>query len=684
VRATGALVIGLAAFLLCFRAPARAQLDCQGEWQEFDLTGGAGTATQTAVGVDLSNNTYIATIVGDRLSIEILGPTQETKVSSIGGDDYSQGDPDFATTSLGVTYLTYSQLDSNAPGEGREIYLTDNQDQDFDDSVNISNNRVDDYAPQIVLGRSGEPHLAWAQRSGDATRVLYWNRSLREPQVVGAGDFPSIWVDVNRVVQLVYTRDNDLFHNSNRLGSFVEERAVVSTPMVPEATPSIGGDNDGNILVAYESRNSLYFTSAAPGLPFGSPRLLDTGGVIDPMMRVRGGGKLAIVYAKQGDIFYIVGQSTTLNLPPQRVVQTPEVESKPSLDFDHRGNLHVSFLRGGVHYLNNACAPTADFAVEPPGGEAPLRVRFRDLSSGDVQSWRWDFGDGSPVSTEPEPEHIYTTPGKYDVSLSITAIGDRSAMVIKEDAVFVQTPHNSLEIPDQIVLPGQGNIWFPVLATHESRIQGFQVMGTYDPNFLELIDHTLDFCSTQILAPEFLEVNFFETYFEVGCIFDFVAPFDSRRMAPNEDRRLINLVFNARVTAPQGAETEIALVNNRAISRIFNIFTVDGLSVLPALEESTVRVLPISPPLPRFFMRGDIDNNRRVEITDSIFLLNFLFLGGQRPRCIDAADIYDNGRVDISSAITLLNFLFLGGRPPAVPFPNLGLDPTPDPLPPCN
>ena len=137
------------------------------------------------------------------------------------------------------------------------------------------------------------------------------------------------------------------------------------------------------------------------------------------------------------------------------------------------------------------------------------------------------------------------------------------------------------------------------------------------------------------------------------------------------------------VSAPQGAETEIRLINNRDISRIFNIYTVDGFSVLPALGSSTIKVLPVVPPLPKFFLRGDIDNNRRVELTDSIFLLSFLFLGGDKPRCVDAADIHDDGRVDITSAIALLNFLFLGGIPPAVPFPNLGIDASPDNFEPC-
>ncbi|MEM7262428.1 MAG: hypothetical protein AAF488_10600, partial [Planctomycetota bacterium] len=67
---------------------------------------------------------------------------------------------------------------------------------------------------------------------------------------------------------------------------------------------------------------------------------------------------------------------------------------------------------------------------------------------------------------------------------------------------------------------------------------------------------------------------------------------------------------------------------------------------------------------------------------DGIFVLNFLFLGGTEPSCMDSADPDDSGRVDITDGIYLLNFLFLGGQPPLPPSglaPNdCGVDPTDD------
>lgn len=80
------------------------------------------------------------------------------------------------------------------------------------------------------------------------------------------------------------------------------------------------------------------------------------------------------------------------------------------------------------------------------------------------------------------------------------------------------------------------------------------------------------------------------------------------------------------------------------------------------------------------FLRGDCNVDGDADITDAIFFLNHLFLGGPAPTCDDACDANDTGVTDISDAVWLLNFLFVGGGPPPPPFPVPGVDPTADAL----
>ncbi len=67
--------------------------------------------------------------------------------------------------------------------------------------------------------------------------------------------------------------------------------------------------------------------------------------------------------------------------------------------------------------------PKADFSGSPLSGVAPLAVAFTDQSTGtSITNWRWDFGDGviANYGTKTNPSHLYTTPGTFDVALTVT------------------------------------------------------------------------------------------------------------------------------------------------------------------------------------------------------------------------------------------------------------------------
>ena len=80
------------------------------------------------------------------------------------------------------------------------------------------------------------------------------------------------------------------------------------------------------------------------------------------------------------------------------------------------------------------------------------------------------------------------------------------------------------------------------------------------------------------------------------------------------------------------------------------------------------------------FIRGDADSDGTLNLTDAVFALSFLFLGGTVPICEDAADVDDFGSVELTDAVYLLNHLFLGGAAPPAPYPEAGQDPTEDAL----
>ena len=84
------------------------------------------------------------------------------------------------------------------------------------------------------------------------------------------------------------------------------------------------------------------------------------------------------------------------------------------------------------------------------------------------------------------------------------------------------------------------------------------------------------------------------------------------------------------------------------------------------------------------FLRGDVDDNGFVNLTDAVALLLYLFQQGNEPRCLDATDIDDNGFMNLTDGVSLLNHLFRAGPAPQPPgFLECGEDPTEDTLGDC-
>ena len=60
----------------------------------------------------------------------------------------------------------------------------------------------------------------------------------------------------------------------------------------------------------------------------------------------------------------------------------------------------------------------AEFSMKPASGMVPFSVSFTDLSSGDPDTWEWDFGDGETWAWQ-NPLYTYDEPGEYNVSLTV-------------------------------------------------------------------------------------------------------------------------------------------------------------------------------------------------------------------------------------------------------------------------
>jgi len=68
--------------------------------------------------------------------------------------------------------------------------------------------------------------------------------------------------------------------------------------------------------------------------------------------------------------------------------------------------------------------PSANFTgtIQADG----LTVKWQDLSSGDISTWLWDFGDGTTSNRE-NPSHTYAARGNYPVTITVYGPGGQDS-----------------------------------------------------------------------------------------------------------------------------------------------------------------------------------------------------------------------------------------------------------------
>ncbi|KPK74473.1 MAG: hypothetical protein AMJ89_06265 [candidate division Zixibacteria bacterium SM23_73] len=64
------------------------------------------------------------------------------------------------------------------------------------------------------------------------------------------------------------------------------------------------------------------------------------------------------------------------------------------------------------------------------------------------------------------------------------------------------------------------------------------------------------------------------------------------------------------------------------------------------------------------FILGDANEDGKIDVSDVIYLVNYLFISGPEPSPFQAGDANSNEVVDIADVIYLINYLFMNGPPP--------------------
>jgi hypothetical protein len=90
------------------------------------------------------------------------------------------------------------------------------------------------------------------------------------------------------------------------------------------------------------------------------------------------------------------------------------------------------------------------------------------------------------------------------------------------------------------------------------------------------------------------------------------------------------------------------------------------------LTSQTMKTIEVLGDVPPVFMRGDCKDDGKLDISDAICILDWLFQGGAAPGCVAVNNTNGDETADISDAVYLLAHLFLGGPAPVAPYPDCG------------
>ncbi|RMG75742.1 MAG: PKD domain-containing protein [Bacteroidetes bacterium] len=193
-----------------------------------------------------------------------------------------------------------------------------------------------------------------------------------------------------------------------------------------------------------------------------------------------------------------------------------------------------------IEVFGSYAAFGSDIVTGCPG----TTIQFGDSTEtyfGNPVAWEWDFGDGSPVSTQQNPSHTYPTAGIYDVTLRVTDSNGCTDSVTYANFIEITFPQPSFTVNDDSTCAGN-----PLTFTNTSTgvglsflwdfgdgqtdtlvnpVHAFGAPGGYD---VSLVATDINGCVDSIQVPDFIFIEEFEANFGGDPIVGICPPLNTQ------------------------------------------------------------------------------------------------------------------------------------------------------------
>ncbi|MFH1687601.1 MAG: S8 family serine peptidase, partial [bacterium] len=298
------------------------------------------------------------------------------------------------------------------------------------------------------------------------------------------------------------------------------------------------------------------------------------------------------------------------------------------------------------------------FVADTTFGWAPLDVTFSASSALSIDSWTWDFGDGDSAFIQ-NPSHTYGDRGVFDVTLEVDAGGD---IRTTSRAGYIVALADTLRGDSIPAVPGE-IVEVLIYATNTVPLKEITIPieygGVLDLDPTGVIWSTAGYRSDPMDQKQMVQFNPSSKQMVIR-----LTNTGSSVDLPPGDGPIVSLFFELGTPPSFGQATDIAL---------------DGYAgYLPSFSTATTAYSPIAAAGNVSYLsccqgiRGNIDGDplETIDITDLVYLVNYMFNGGPEPPCMKEAnvdgDIFEN--LDIADLVYLVTYMFSGGPAPALCF----------------
>lgn len=284
------------------------------------------------------------------------------------------------------------------------------------------------------------------------------------------------------------------------------------------------------------------------------------------------------------------------------------------------------------------------FTADTTWGWAPLEVQFTGSCDYTVDSWNWDFGDGTTADTQ-NPSHIFESVGLYDITMNIT-YGENEKTRVNYN--YIRTLADTMMASECNAVEGQ-----PVEITISAR------------NTIPVSRFTIPVEYAGSLALIFDSVS------RVGCRTEY---FDNHYLADNNTttRVLTAVVRNTQTTTPSLEPGYGPILK----------FYFSPPATVPAGRSTTIAIDGYSTRLPQFlgdpytfkpptingkaysFLCGDVNGDASVNLIDILYMIENLYgiPPGPAPNPPQSGDVNGDGNLNLIDILYLIDFLY--GVPP--------------------